>query len=308
MSSTIKEFGGNTRSLSTGENNYIWNDKNNDGVVNKGDVLVRTAQDKASVYTYTVGSKEAMVAWGDPHLDNLTYTPAESERIVQSYKDAFEGRAAGEETSAAKLAAMDQAVTTTGDKSNIMDFHGNMRMVLDDQSTALDFGVYNKNKIAHTDCVDIHLKDANGEAFTITVDDIYTGNGGKGQSRISDTTTATDKRAVAVNAKLPEFYELKGANVMNEAMMFGDDAGTKDNAHVVDDNGDINRSHGKVDMATYKWASDASRGDTERLADTATKRMPTSAEAMDMMRTERERQLEREKERARERALSGPSN
>jgi hypothetical protein len=300
MSSTVKEFGGNTRSLSTGENNYIWNDKNNDGAVNKGDVLVRTAQDKASVYTYTVGSKEAMVAWGDPHLDNLTYTAAESERVVQSYKDAFEGRAAGTEANAATLAAMDQAVTTTGVKSNIMDFHGNMRMVLDDQSTTLDFGVYNKDKIAHTDSLDIHLKDANGEAFTITVDDIFTGNGGKGESRISDTTNATAGRAVAVNTKLPEFNELKGANVMNEAMMFGKDAGTKANAHVVDDNGDVNRSYGKQNMATFMWASEKSKGNTAALSELATQTMPSCAEAMDMLQDERDRALKRDRDRARD--------
>ena len=44
MSTNVSEIGGNTHVVSTGANNYLWVDKNNDGKVDKGDLLVRTAQ------------------------------------------------------------------------------------------------------------------------------------------------------------------------------------------------------------------------------------------------------------------------
>ena len=52
MTTNVTEIGGNTHAVSTGTNNYLWHDKNNDQKVNEGDLLVRTAQGDQSTYTH----------------------------------------------------------------------------------------------------------------------------------------------------------------------------------------------------------------------------------------------------------------
>ena len=84
MSTNVSEIGGNTHVVSTGANNYLWVDKNNDGKVDKGDLLVRTAQVDMSTYTHVVGNGESTYAMGDPHL-NKTYSGAEEKQVVAAF-------------------------------------------------------------------------------------------------------------------------------------------------------------------------------------------------------------------------------
>lgn len=266
MSTKVSEIGGNTHAVSTGANNYLWVDKNNDGSVNKGDLLVRTAQVDMSTYTHVVGNKEATYAMGDPHLNNKTYTAEQEQQVVSAFGTVFGANKMAAAPSDATLANVDRAVTTVGEEVNIFDFHASMALQLTDGTqvryhtviaesphdrTATD----GKSKVAYTENVDIDVTDASGKARTIRLTELWAGNGGANQSVVRE-----GERRGAKDALLPQFYEVKGANAMHGVQMFGEAAGTARNATVVDNNGSVNGSLGKMSSSSIKFYENLVRG------------------------------------------------
>lgn len=264
MSTKMSEIGGNTHVVSTGTNNYLWIDKNNDKTVDKGDLLVRTAQGDQSTYTHVVGNDEATYAWGDPHLNNKTYTGAEGKQIVAAFSDVFKKGASG--PSQAALANVDKTVTTVGKDANIFDFHSSMELQLTDGTNVRYTTVLakapndkkatdGKSTVAYTESVDIDVTDATGESRTIRLGELYTGNGGANASAVSDAGRRTAK-----DIAMPRFYELKGANAMHGVQMFGEAAGTAANATVVDNKGKVNECMGKMTPASIRFHENLVQG------------------------------------------------
>ena len=264
MSTNVSEIGGNTHVVSTGANNYLWVYKNNDGKVDKGDLLVRTAQVDMSTYTHVVGNGESTYAMGDPHLNNKTYSGAEEKQVVAAFSDIFQNGAGV--PSQAALANVDKAVTTVGKEVNIFDFHASMSLQLTDgtnvryntviaESPNDAVATDGKSKVAYTETVDIDVTDASGKARTIRLTEIWAGNGGANQSVVKEADRRSDK-----DAAMPKFYEVKGANAMHGVQMYGEDAGTKKNATVVNNRGEVSLSDGQMSKAATEFYENLVRG------------------------------------------------
>jgi hypothetical protein len=257
--STVSQIGGNTYVVSTGESNYLWNDKNNNGQVDDGDLFARTRQSDASVTTYIVGKDEGLFAWGDPHLDNLAFSAEGKAAVIGSVKSVFEDAKDGKLDNQSLLGNIDQALGSHGTRDNIMDFHANIAIGLTD-NTRVEFDVARQGNVAYTENVDLDVVDAQGNKRTVTFTEIWSGNGGAGQSRALDSTNNNALQAVKDPNELRLFHEYKGANVMHSTMMFGTDAGTKDYAYVIDANGELNLAHGKMTMESIRFYDCLVRG------------------------------------------------
>lgn len=257
--STVSQIGGNTYVVSTGESNYMWNDKNNDGKVSDGDLFVRTHQSGASVTTYVVGQSEGLFAWGDPHLDNLAFSAEGKAAVTAALQSTFEDAKDGTLNDQSLLGKLDQAVDKNGVRDNIMDFHANIAVSLTDD-TRVEFDVARKGDVAYTENVDVDVVDAQGNKRTVTFSEIWSENGGAGQSRAVDSTNNNALQAVKDPNSLRVFHEYKGANVMHSAMMFGTDAGTKDYTKVIDADGNLNRSGGKISEESIRFHDSLVRG------------------------------------------------
>lgn len=130
--SQVENFGGNTTAVSTGTTSFIWNDANNDGVLNKNDVVVVADQDgnDASVLSYVVGNGEAMFSWGDPHLDNMTFKAGGEAAFTGSLRALFRDAKDGTLDDSSLTTAVVDARHTYGQRSNIGDYHADMTLVL----------------------------------------------------------------------------------------------------------------------------------------------------------------------------------
>ena len=257
--STVSQIGGNTYVVSTGESNYLWNDKNNNGQVDDGDLFARTRQSDASVTTYIVGKDEGLFAWGDPHLDNLAFSAEGKTAVIGSVKSVFEDAKDGKLDNQSLLGNVDQALESHGARDNIMDFHANIAIGLTD-NTRVEFDVARQGNVAYTENVDLDVVDAQGNKRTVTFTEIWSGNGGAGQSRALDSTNNNALQAVKDPNDLRLFHEYKGANVMHSTMMFGTDAGTKDHAYVIDADGQLNRAHGNLTVEAIRFHDSLVRG------------------------------------------------
>jgi hypothetical protein len=260
---SVSQIGGNTYVASTGTNNYLWNDKNNNGSVDTGDLFVRTRQSDMSVTTYVVGQDEGMHAWGDPHLDNFALTAEGKTAVIASLGAAFADVKDGVVNNAALLGNIDAALATHGQRDNIMDFHSNIAVSLTD-GTRVEFGVVvdprTTSRMAYTESVDLDVTDTTGLRRTVTLTDIFTGNGGDGQSGVIDTTYNVAQQAVTDSNSVYLFHEYKDANVMLGTMMFGTTAGTADYAHVVDADGKLNLNHGRLTLESIRFHDTVLRG------------------------------------------------
>lgn len=248
-SSTVSQIGGNSIVISTGESNYVLNDKNNNGQIDDGDLFVRTKQGDASVATWVVGKDEGLYAWGDPHLDNFALTDDRKQALTVALQAAFEDAKEGPLVNQGLLNSIDQALPSHGQRKNILDFHDNIALIKTD-GTRVEFDVAKRGNVAFTENVDIHVVDAEGKERTLTITEIWAGNGGAGQSGVKETTNNDGEQAVKGTEaeNLHVFHEYEGANVINGVAQFGDDAGTPDYAKVVDVNGVLNLSFGQVTL------------------------------------------------------------
>jgi hypothetical protein len=257
---SVSQIGGNTYVASTGTANYLWNDKNNNGSVDAGDLFVLTRQSDASVTTYVVGQNEGMIAWGDPHLDNFALTAEGKTAVIASLGAAFaDAKDNGVVDNAALLGNIDAALATHGTRDNIMDFHSNIAVSLTD-GTRVEFDVARIGAVAVTDNVDIEVVDVQGMKRTVTLNEIWAGNGGAGQSGVIDTTDNVAQQAVKDSNSVYLFHEYKDANVMQGTMMFGTTAGTANYAYVVDADGKLNLDHGKLTLESIRFHDTVLRG------------------------------------------------
>jgi hypothetical protein len=258
---SVSQIGGNTFVVSTGTSNYLWNDKNNNGKVDDGDLFVKTSQKQASVTTYVVGANEGLFAWGDPHLDNLAFTAEGKTAVIASLTAAFEDAKDGKLDNASLLGNIDQALATHGTRDNIMDFHSNIAVSLTD-GTRVEFDVVLHGSEALTERLDVDVTDASGATRTVTFTEILASNGGAGASKAMETTNNIAEQAVKDSNSVYLFHEYKGANVMHGVLMYGTDAGTKDYAYVVDADGKLNKGFGKLTNESMAFADVFSRGHT----------------------------------------------
>ena len=261
MSTTTSEIGGNTHVVSTGANNYLWVDKNNDGKVDAGDLLVRTAQGDMSTYTHVVGNEGATYAWGDPHMAKKQYTAGEEKQVVAAFSQVF---VAGDKTapSTQALASVDTAVASVGSTKGIMDFQATIKLQLTDgtnlryntvaaDGTKPGVNGLGKSVVEYTDSVDIDVTDASGKARTITIGKVFAGSNGANQSSVKE-----GDRAASTDTSAPKFYEVKGANVMHGVQIFGEAAGTGAYATVVNNSGGVEGSMGKMTTSSIKFYDD----------------------------------------------------
>lgn len=247
--SQVQQFGGNTTVVSTGSASYVWNDANNDGVVNTGDVVVRTNQSDASVFTYVVGRGEGMYSWGDPHLDNVMFNAEGEATFTSALNTLFQDAKDGTLNNAALVTAAEQSLKSNGTRSNIGDFHADVVIGLGNGQTTVEHDVVSSNGNANiklTENIDINLLDANGQSMTLTIKEIWKGNGGAGQMTVADTTGNVSAQAIADASELHVMHEYRGANVRIGVSLFGDDVGTKDYAHIIKSNGEVDYGKGKV--------------------------------------------------------------
>jgi hypothetical protein len=244
--SQVQNFGGNTTAVGNGSETWVWNDANNDGSVNAGDKVVRTHQGDASVFSYVVGTGEGLLSWGDPHLDNVSFGSGESS-FVSSLNSLFQDAKDGTLNNASLLGAADQSLASTGARSNIGDYHADMKLVLADGRTSIEHDVVGDvGGVKLNENIDLNLLDASGRAMTLTIREIYNGNGGGGQMSIANTTGNSAAQAVNDASALPEMYEWSGANVRVGVRLFGDDYGTADYAHIIGVDGTVTAGIGKV--------------------------------------------------------------
>jgi len=251
--SQVQQFGGNTTAVSTGSASYVWNDANNDGVVNRGDVVVRSKQSDASVFTYVVGQGEGMYSWGDPHMDNVMFNAGGEAAFTSSLNALFQDAKDGTLNDGGLVATAEQSLATNGRRSNIGDYHADMALVLGDGRTRIEHDVVG-NDIKMNENIDINLLDATGQRMTLTIREIWAGNGGAGQMTVADTSNSASAQAIQDAQGLITMREYRGANVTIGAMLFGDDAGTKDYAHIL-------KADGSVDKAVGRWSVDAYKFD-----------------------------------------------
>lgn len=248
--SQVQQFGGNTTAVSTGSATYVWNDKDNSGTVNTGDVIVRTHQGDASVFSYVVGKGEGMYTWGDPHADNVAFSAAGEKAFIASSSAMFGDAKDGVLNNAGLAGAMEASLHANGTRTNIGDFHADVTLAMGD-GTRIEHDVVSSHGNANikvTDHIDVNLLDSNGAEMTLTLREVWSGNGGGGQMSVSDTTGNTAAQAVANADALPVMHEFRGANLRIETGIFGEIAGTKKYAHIVKSDGQIDWAHGKVTM------------------------------------------------------------
>jgi hypothetical protein len=258
--SQVQQFGGNTTAVSTGSSTYVWNDKDNSGTVNTGDVIVRTHQGDASVFSYVVGKGEGMYTWGDPHADNVAFSAAGEKSFIDSASALFGDAKDGVLNNAGLVGAMEASLRQNGARKNIGDFHADVTLAMGD-GTRIEHDVVSSHGNANiklTDHIDVNLLDSNGAEMTLTVREVWNGNGGGGQMSIAETTGNTAAQAIADADALPVLHEFRGANLRIETGIFGEIAGTKKYAHIVKSDGQIDWGHGKVTMDGIR-AYDAER-------------------------------------------------
>ena len=245
----VNKFGGNTTAVTDGLTTYLWNDSNGDGVVSDGDKFVRASQEKASVLTYVVGSGEAMMSWGDPHLDNITFTTSGEADFKNSLNALFNDATDGALNSPAFALGVNRAFSSNASRSNIGDFHFNVKVEMAGGGFSVEHevaGRRNNPNIKVTDNIDVNLCDSRGEAMTLTIREVWAGNGGAGQMSIAETTGSPNAQAIADAKPLQVIHEWEGANVRVGVRLFGDDFGTRNNAHIVGSDGTITAGIGKV--------------------------------------------------------------
>lgn len=255
ISSNVSQHGGNTIVISTGDSNYVWNDKNNDGVVNEGDLIVRTKQRHAEVTTWVVGQDEGLHAWGDPHLDNFTLTNDAKQTLTVALQAAFDdAKEDGQLDNQGCLVDIDQALPSGDEGESIFDFHGNVCLALTD-GTRLEFYVAKLGDVAFTENVDLEVLDENGSPLVLTIGEIWEGNGGEGQSGVKVTTNNDGEQAVKRTEaeNLHVFHEYEGANVINGVVMYGNKVGTRDYAHVVKVDGSLDTRHGEITLESMRF-------------------------------------------------------
>jgi hypothetical protein len=231
MSSVVNVQGAsaNAAAYSNGSQTATLLDANGDGdVTDFEDTLVFTDQNGAKVVAGAANAKESLQSDGDPHLRNRTQTDAQVAEKLEAaqalYNDLKDGT-----LSDASLMTRFAAAVQAGQLEYIGDFQSDCAFVLQN-GAVIEHDVAIVGTVAMNENIDIRVKDVQ-----VTVGDIWAGNGGKGQSTVSNTSSGTgesisqglnfDPFARGQGGKLPVFLELQGANIQHGVQVFGAEAG-----------------------------------------------------------------------------------
>jgi hypothetical protein len=248
--STVQQFGGNTTIVSNGSTAWGWNDVNNNGAVDKDDVVTRFKQADASVFTYVVGRGEGLYTWGDPHIDNVTFKSGAESGFVAAISSLMTDAKDGAVDDWRLLGSTDSSFHHSTNRAHFADFHADAVFTLGDGRTTIEHDVERIGKVALTDNIDWNARDARGAAISITVKNIWTGGGAGGKSgmTIADTTGDAANQAIQGPADLPNIREAAGANVYIGMYKFGADSGTKRSDAIVTAEGIVDSHKGKFTM------------------------------------------------------------
>ena len=257
---TVSKFGGNTVSVTNGSTTFVWNDKNNDGKVDKGDVIIRTRQGDGSAMVWHVGEDEGMMAWGDPHLDNVKFSgegkKATMESLDAMFQDAKDGKLDNQQL-LTDTENVSRAQVNKQSRTLITSFEGDMRLQMG-AGSEIAMHVEKADLGIAINKIDLTLTDSNGKPLVLTLGDVWGGRGGNGKASVTDTTNQPADRAIAAGAPhVPVFYEQAGANISNRTLFYGADNGTNPYKSVITADGEMHYDLGRQGPHTVQFYDEA---------------------------------------------------
>lgn len=237
----VQQFGGNTYFINDGATARAWTDVDNDGVVSKGDTIAYFNRAAASVMTYTVGSGETLVTWGDPHISNGLFAAGGEAAFISAQGAMWaDVKQDGKLDDANLMVAADQAYKANVVEKHFVDFHGDGKVVTTN-GTVIEHDVtvfMNKGKeVAVTAHLDYVFTDSDGIAREVTVRNLSNWQPGVSEMTIQETTG--DMAAQAITGDVVAMYEMRGANVgYADCCLAGEDAGTKPTDSIINTKGE----------------------------------------------------------------------
>lgn len=256
----VNTFGGNTVSVSNGSTTFVWNDKNGDGKVNNGDVMARTRQGDGSALVWHVGEDEGMMAWGDPHLDNVKFSEQGKKATMESldamFQDAKDGKL-DKESLFTDAETVSRANVNKKERALIVGFEADMELQMG-AGSKLSFDVEKSDLGIAINKVDLTVTDASGKPLVLTLGEVWGGRGGNGKASVTDTTNQSDSRAIKPGAeKVPTFYEQAGANLSYKTLFYGADNGTNPYKNVITADGEMHHDLGRGGPHTMQFYDEA---------------------------------------------------
>jgi len=228
------------------------NDNNREPVQN-GTLVVGTklaGVQSVSVAAYAMGTKEAVLAWGDPHVTNIslsdTQVSALSAGVEKFFDDANRGQIAIGSTQSVDFAAPLAPATMEAvyaKSEYAFDVNANFELRLSNGSvvdmTMQQGQTSDGRDFALVDAIDVHSR-RNSEDV-VTVRKLL--DGGPVQ-----VTTDLSSEVLADENSVPQVIEAEGNNFYIGARVFGDDGYRQGNLTVgIDRYGQVNKEAGKLD-------------------------------------------------------------
>jgi hypothetical protein len=256
----VSTFGGNTVSVTNGSTTFVWNDKNGDGKVSNGDVMARTRQGDGSALVWHVGEDEGMMAWGDPHLDNVKFSEEGKKATMESldamFQDAKDGKLDNEGL-LTDAETVSRAQVNKQARTLIVGFEADMKLQMG-AGAELAMDVEQSDLGIAINKVDLTVTDASGKPLVLTLGEVWGGRGGNGKASVTDTTNQPQGRAIAPGAeKVPTFYEQAGANLSNKTLFYGADSGTNPYENVITADGQMHKYLGRQGPHTVQFYDEA---------------------------------------------------
>jgi hypothetical protein len=252
----VSTFGGNTTSVTNGSTTFVWNDKDGDGKVSKGDVIARTRQGDGSALVWHVGENEGMMAWGDPHLDNVKFSEEGKKATMESldamFQDAKDGKLDKEQLFT-DAETVSRANVNKKERTLVVSFEADMELQMG-AGAKLGLDVEQSDLGIAINKVDLTVTDANGKPLVLTLGEVWGGRGGNGKASVTDTTNQTEGRAIKGEDKnRPVFYEQSGANISYKTLFYGADNGTNPYATVLTSDGEMHTNLGRHGPHTVEF-------------------------------------------------------
>lgn len=216
----VSNMGDGAVAVNLGNAVYFMKDVDGDGKIGTGDLFVKAYQSEAAVTSHVIGSQQALKSYGDPHINDIAFSKAQQDTLTQSLDALFQDAKDGTLNSASALGGVDSALGA-GSQKYIGDFQSDATFTLIDGKSSIEHDTVavstKEGALVVTDNIDINV-----DGKTYTIKDVWAGNGGSGQMKIQETTSAPSAQAIANASKLPNMHEMNGANVRVEATMFGE--------------------------------------------------------------------------------------
>lgn len=250
----VSNLGNGTIAINTGDRVVTIFDADHNGQVNTGDVVVDASQAAVAVRSMVIGSGQATNVWGDPHINDVTFTKDAEATLVASLDKLYQDAKDGKIDDSGAMSNWDASLNA-GQQKYVGDFHADCTIQLIDGKSKIDYDVVKSgwqidgNDMYVADHVDIQV---GGQ--TVTIREVWGDNGGAGQMSVSDTTSNPGSRAVSAPANLPVIHEMDGANVRVGVTQFGE--GTTGSAaiassesFILDAGGNVRLENGQVTMS-----------------------------------------------------------